>query len=472
MKKEEMRLIPYCMYRKYIIIILCLFCGYIGQTQKSFSLDEAISYAVENSCEMAVAALDIKAADAEIDEFKSIGLPQVNGRIDYNYYFYSPINPVEDFVTPAVFNVLVQEFPNEVMPPTTGPETFEFSFFTRNNLSANVDATMLLFDGSYLVGLQAANVFKELSIKKTAIKEEEIRAAVTKAYMNILISEENEKTIDKNIENITKSYDEVNAFYESGFMERLDVDRIRLSLELVKAEKEKIKDFKNITYDLLKFQMNYPLDEELTISENLDDLVNKFNTEVNDNYAEIDYNKKAQYAEILKGQELNELNIKRLKKGYLPSVLARAGVSEQLQRDNLFDSSESGFLPTVYAGLAINVPIYDGNLKKSQIQQAEIEFEKTNLLKGEFERSVKLQVKSAYSNFLIARKNLESRKRTLEIIEGIYDKTLVKFKEGVGSSIEVTQAETQLFDAQALHVNAIYDLLNSKTDLDIALGKL
>ena len=156
----------------------------------------------------------------------------------------------------------------------------------------------------------------------------------------------------------------------------------------------------------------------------------------------------------------------------MPSVLARAGVSEQLQRDNLFDSSESGFLPTVYAGLAINVPIYDGNLKKSQIQQAEIEFEKTNLLKGEFERSVKLQVKSAYSNFLIARKNLESRKRTLEIIEGIYDKTLVKFKEGVGSSIEVTQAETQLFDAQALHVNAIYDLLNSKTDLDIALGKL
>ena len=107
MKKEEMRLIPYCMYRKYILIILCLFCGYIGQTQKSFSLDEAISYAVENSCEMAVAALDIKAAEAEIDEFKSIGLPQVNGRIDYNYYFYSPINPVEDFVTPAVFNVLV-----------------------------------------------------------------------------------------------------------------------------------------------------------------------------------------------------------------------------------------------------------------------------------------------------------------------------------------------------------------------------
>ena len=464
--------IPSLMHKRLGFTIIFIVGFLVGHTQKSFSLEGAIAYAIEHRCEIEVAALEVKSAEAEINEFKSIGLPQVNAKIDYNYYFYSPINPIEDFITPAIFGVLVQEFPGQVTPPTTEPETFEFSFFNRHNLSANIDASMLLFDGSYLTGLEAAKVFKELSKKKVSVKEEEIRAAVTKAYMNILITQENEKTIDKNIENISKAYEEVQAFYASGFMERLDVDRMLLSLESVKAEKEKIKDLQDITYDFLKFQMNYTLSEEISVTEDLEDLVNKFNTEINDEYTEIDYGNKAQYSEIEVGRQLNELNLERLKKEYLPNIVARAGASEQLQRNNLFDSSQAGFLPTVYAGLAVNIPIYDGNLKKSQIQKAEIELQKTNLMKGEFERSVKLQVKTAYSNFKVAKKTLETRKRTLNITEGIYDKTLIKFKEGVGSSIEVTQAETQLFDAQALYVNALYDLLTSKTDLDIALGKL
>ncbi len=472
MKKEEMSSMQYLGPRLRLTLFAIIISTIGVSAQKSFSLDEAIEYAIENSCEMEVANLDIKRAEAEILEVKSQGLPQINGRLDYNYYFLTPINPVEDFITPAVYGVLLEEFPGEVSAPTTDPEVFEFSFFTRNNLSANIDASMLLFDGSYLTGVKAAKVFKDLSLKKVAIKEEEIRSAVTKAYMNILIAQENEKTLDKNIENISTAYKEVNAFYESGFMERLDVDRVLLSLETVKTEKDKIKDYLGITYDLLKFQMNYPLDQELTINEDLEDLINKFNTEVNETYTEIDYSRKAQYAEILVGRELNELNIERLKKGYLPSVRARAGISEQLQRNNLFDGNEAGWLPTAYAGLAVNVPIYDGNLKKSQLEKAQLDLQKTDLLKGEFERSIQLQVKSAYSNFQIAKKTLENRKKTLAIVEGIYDKTLIKFKEGVGSSVEVTQAETQLFDAQSKHVSALYELLTTKTDLDIALGKL
>ena len=186
MKKEEMSLILSLMHKRLGLILFCLLGYFIGHTQKSFSLDEAIAYAIDNSCEVAVAALEVKSAQAEVDEFKSVGLPQVNGRLDYNYYFYSPINPIDDFVTPAVFSVLVQEFPGEVQAPTTDPETFEFSFFNRNNLSANVDATMLLFDGSYLTGLKAARVFEELSRKKISVKEEEITTTIF--LLNIYIS--------------------------------------------------------------------------------------------------------------------------------------------------------------------------------------------------------------------------------------------------------------------------------------------
>ena len=170
--------IPSLMHKRLGFTIIFIVGFLVGHTQKSFSLEGAIAYAIEHRCEIEVAALEVKSAEAEINEFKSIGLPQVNAKIDYNYYFYSPINPIEDFITPAIFGVLVQEFPGQVTPPTTEPETFEFSFFNRHNLSANIDASMLLFDGSYLTGLEAAKVFKELSKKKVSVKEEEIRACL------------------------------------------------------------------------------------------------------------------------------------------------------------------------------------------------------------------------------------------------------------------------------------------------------
>lgn len=442
------------------------------QAQTTFTLEEAIDYALKNSRQAKMTDLEVAQADAEIAEVKSRGLPQVNAGVDYNYYFYTPVNPVEDFITPAIYGVLQQEFPGEVTEPTGDPQIFQFSFFPKNNLTARIDGSMLLFDGSYLTGLKAARLFKDLRMKRKSIVEEEIRSQVTKAYMNILITKENLNTLADNIENINSSLREAAAFYENGFMEQLDVDRINLSMESVKTEEERLKNYLEITHELLKFQMNYPLQEELTISENLEDLIAVMQTEVDENYAKVNYNDKAQYSEIKLGLEMNKLNIERLEKGFLPSLSARAGISESLQRNKLFDSSEAGWLPTVYAGLALNVPITDGKLKKSSIQKAELELEKNNLLKSEFERGVDLQVKTAYNNFKSSKKTLDNRKRSLEIVESIYQKTQIKFKEGVGSSLEVTQAEMQLFDAQAKYINALYDLLNSKTDLDIALGKL
>jgi len=451
---------------------LCLFIISQAHAQQSFSLDEALDYALENCTQLKIRNIEVKQADAEIAEVKSVGLPQVNAGIDYNYYVYSPVNPVEDFITPAVYNVLLQEFPNEVTAPTGDPQIFEFSFFPRNNLTASIDGSMLLFDGSYLTGLKAARLFKELSMKKKGIIEEEIRTSVTKAYMNILIAQENQKTIKNNIANIESSLREAKAYYENGFMEQLDVDRINLSLESIRTENERITDYLKITHDLLKFQMNYPLNEDLSITENLEDLVLKFQAEVNHQYAEVNYSDRAQYAEIEMGLEMNKLNIERLEKGYYPSLRARAGISQSLQRNNLFDSNEAGWLPTVYGGLALNVPILDGKLKKSSIQKAELELKKNTLLKSEYERGIDLQVKNAYNNFMTSKNTLDNRKKSMGIVQSIYDKTQIKFKEGVGSSIEVTQAEMQLFDAQSKYINALYDLLNSKTDLDIALGKL
>jgi outer membrane protein TolC len=440
--------------------------------QQKFSLQEAIDYGLKNHSEIKMANLDIQDAEAQITEFRSIGLPQVNGSINYQYYMAAPVNPIEDFITPAVYAVLEEEQVAGVNPFQGPPETFEFSFFQKNNLSANLNASWLLFDGSYLTGLRGAKMFRDLNRKAIDVKEEKLRADITKAYMNILIAVENKKTLEKNIQNITQSLNEAQSFYENGFLEKLDVDRVLLSLENVSTEKEKIDQLIEISYNLLKFQMYYPLDLEIEISEDLETLVNLFKIEDIKTDENVDFNKRAEFAQIEMGADLNTLNIERLKKGYLPSVMAKANYNQTLQRQDLFNGDEIGFIPQSSVSLGINVPIYDGSQKKGQIQQAKIEQERLDLQKSEFKRGVTLQVKTAQMQYINAKKTLQNRERALEIVQGIYDKTQIKFKEGVGSSLEVSQAESQLFSAQANHINALYDLLITKTDLDIALGNI
>lgn len=440
--------------------------------QENFSLQQAIDYGLRHHSEIKMANLDIEDAEAQITEFKSIGMPKVTGGINYQYYIARPVNPVEDFITPSVYAVLEEEQVAGVDPYQGPPETFEFSFFQKNNLSANIDASWLLFDGSYLTGLRGARMFRDLNKKSIDVKEEKLRADITKAYMNILIAEENKITLEKNIQNITKSLNEAEAFYKNGFLEKLDVDRILLSLENVTTEKDKIEQLIEISYNLLKFQMSYPLNQQIKISEDLETLVNLFKVEDINTEEAVNYNNRAEYAQIEMGSDLNKLNIERLKKGYLPNIMARANFNESLQRDNLFDGDAIGFIPQASVSLGINVPIYDGNQKKGQIQQAKIEQERLDIQKSEFERGVSLQVKTAQLQYLNAKKTLENRERALEIVQSIYDKTQIKFKEGVGSSIEVSQAESQLFAAQANRINALYDLLITKTNLDIALGNI
>lgn len=442
-----------------------------NNAQPTFTLNEAIDYALQNSNDIKLAQMEIREADSQIIEYRSIGLPKLDASVNYQYYFQVPVQPVEDFVGPAVYGILAQEF-DEIMPPQGPPEVFEFSFFRRNNLSGNLDASWLLFDGSYLTGLKAAKLFKELTAKKVDVKEEEIRAKVTKAYMNILIAQENKLILEDNIDNVAKALREARAYYESGFMEQLDVDRLALSMENLETEYAKVDEMIALSYNLLKFQMNYPIHQEISISEDLQLIVDRLSIENADLSQSIDYHDRAQYSEILSGIELNKLDVERLKKGYLPNVMARANYNQSLQRDDLFDSNELGLIPAGSVSLALNIPIFDGLQKKGQIQQAKIRVDKLDLQKTEFERAVSLEVKNAKLQYSSAKKTLNQRKRALETINNIYDKTIIKFNEGVGSSVEVTQAENQLYEAQGNYINALYDLLISKTNLDIALGKL
>lgn len=453
-----------------LLILLFSFSIIKLDAQTKFSLEEAVGYGLTHHIQLKMNDLDYQSAEHTIREYKSIAMPKLNGGLDYSYYLAVPAQPVEDFISPSVYGVLFQE---EVIPKKDlgAPETFEFSFVQPNVLTASLGASIQVFDGSYLYGLKAAKTYKDLVKKEREQSVQEIKATVTKAYMAILIAEKNREVVAQNITVLEKSLSDIEAVYESGFAESLDVDRMKLSLETLQTQVGNLDQLIQLSYNLLKYQMNYPIDEPIMVSDNLEQMVEKITVDDVNLNEPIDVRNRAEFGVIEIGQKLNKLDLKRTKAGYLPTANAFVNVQESLQRSNLFDNEEVGWLPTAVVGISLKAPIYDGGMKSAHMENIKVKMEKTNLQKNDLARAIELQARNAQLSIINAKNTVAYTKKNLELSERIYEKSRIKFNEGVGSSIEVTQAESDLYQAQANYINALYDLLNAKTDYNLAIAK-
>ena len=438
--------------------------------QEEFSLDQAISYAIENNKSLRAKKLDVEDAEADIDGYASIAYPQITGGVDYQYYFEVPAQPVPDFITPSVYGILFQEgvIPSRDLGP---PTVSQLSFFQPHNLTGKIDASIQVYDGSYRYGLKGAKMYRDLIKKEINASAYEVKSMVTKAYLNCLITDENITIVEDNLSVVSKSLDELKAMYEEGFVESLDVDRMQLSFDNLNTSLTNLTEVSKLSRNLLKFQMGFPISEEIVLTEDLELIVNELSLTLASDI-EIDFSKRPEYEVIEKGIEINELDYLRNRATYLPTVRAFGSFQRSLQRENLFDSDEAGWIPTSLAGLSINIPIYDGGNKRSKIEKTKIRAQKLMLQKEEFQSGVRMQVSNSYISLINAFNTLENTRSSLEMNESIYERVNIKFREGVGSSVEVTQAESSLYQAQADYINAIYDVVNAKTDLDIALGEL
>jgi outer membrane protein len=249
----------------------------------------------------------------------------------------------------------------------------------------------------------------------------------------------------------------------------LDVDRLDLSLSNLKSEYEMVGRQVELAYNVLKFQMNYPLYEAIGLSDSLNSMMEE--------PSEADLNAKPNFdnrfeAQILKQSEyLNELNVKRYKMGYAPSVSAFFTNQYQIQRNNLFDKDEAGFFPITIVGASVNVPIFDGFNKDSKIKMAEIDRKKINLQLKQFELASTLELENARVAYKNAKERLTNQQKNLGLAERILNTTKIKYKEGIGSSMEITTAEQELYRTQANYMNAVYDVAVAIADLERILGK-
>jgi outer membrane protein TolC len=379
----------------------------------------------------------------------------------------------------AVYGILAQEgVKNGTGGAITGPPApdpnapkaapVKVSFAQTHSITPSITVSQLVYSGSYNVALRAANYYRELVDKQLISKKAEIRNQVIEAYVPNLLINESVKMLDKNIANLEKLLTETKAINKAGFVENLDIDRLTLSLENIKTERENIVRQKEIVLNALRFVMGMPINEKLDVKDDLTSLFQTANPQALE--GAIDYTKRPEYNTVLAGEKLQNLNIELTKSAGLPTVAAFANYQYGIQGNNLFKADEHFWLPQGVVGAKVSMPIWGGNGNKYAMQRAVIASEMTKNQKMELERGITLQVANARVFYKNATIRVESQKKNLALAERIYNTTKIKYKEGVGSSIEIIQAETALYQTQQNLIQAQYDVLKAKLDLDKALG--
>ena len=438
--------------KKTILVFLstCFFLLTNAQEKTmNLSLKEAIDFAIENSYNTKAAANDIKVAKETVWETTTIGLPQINGAVDYQKYLKLPVTLL-DFDNDGV---------NE-----------EFIFVQKQNVNASVTLSQLLFDGSYLVGLQASKTY--LKISKQAKEKTELvtREAIINAYGNVLVAEKSIEILKRNNAVNNRILKEAKIGYENGLTEQEDVEQFEIikgNLENNIRATERLRD---IAYKLLNISLGNSIDTKLVLTDNLESLV-LANTNLNLLVEEFVLDNHIDFKIAQNDRESKRLMMKLEKSKNLPSLSAFVNYGTQaFSEDFSFFKGEQRWFQSSLFGVSLNVPIFSSFGRKAKIAQTKINLETADIRLEETKQRLSLAAESAKSDYQLSIDNYETAKKNLNLAERIEKKQQIKFDEGITTSFDLLQAQNQLYTQQNNYVQAMLNIIATKATLENALN--
>jgi len=452
-----------------LIIAGALLCGiavksYAQQAPRdsayNFTIQDCINYAYQHQDSVLNSGLDVKSAEYKIRETIGQGLPQVNGVASFQDYIQPPATVGPPFAS------LLSGTPSNPNAPLT---KYPFGAVKYNN-TFSVQASQLLFSGTFLVGLQAVKTFKELSQRSLVRAKIETNVNVTKAYYQVLVSNEQIKLLDANISQLKQQLDETTQQNKQGFAEAIDVDRLSVQYNNLVTNRDNIIRSLTLNYQMLKFQMGMPIYQQLTLKDQLSDI--NLNQQVVQNALDTSfYHNRIEYSLLETNIKLNQLNVKSKKAEYLPTFTASGSYGGTFQ-ENQFRYLYDHTYPSSYVGVNLNIPIFSGGQRNNQLKQLEINVQKAENNLNDAKNAFNLQASSANITYFNSTQSLTTQKRSRELAQEVLRVAKIKYEQGVGSSIEVTQAETDLENADNQYIQALYNVLISKVDLDQAYGRI
>lgn len=440
----------------------------LGQAQQVFSLEECVQYAIENNVNVKNERLNQGIARAQTGETMAQGLPQLNaaGNLTYNIQRQTNFLPGE-------------------LAGQTGFIPVQFGTPYQSNVS--LSASQLIFDGSYFVGLRAAKVFKEFADKNVVKARIDVAEATALAYYGVLVAEERLELLRANLGRLDSLYRETRAMQQQGFAEAIDVQRIKVNLNNTQTEFQNVQRSLQINQNALKFQMGFPLDRPIELAENIEDFSNVSQMLVQD----FEYADRIEYQQLGVNRELAKLDIQQTKSEYLPTLSAFFNYGYNAGRESLGDLFEPTVLQQTDSlgnivnqrtvntwngfasvGLNLNIPIFDGFLKANTIRRKKLAARQVENEIINLEQAIELEAEQARITLVNSLQSLEIQLENRELAQEVFRVTKIKYQEGVGSNLEVVEAESALKEAETNYFQSLYDALVARVAYEKATGTL
>ena len=459
-----------------LLLIIFSVSGIAQKADLSFSLIQAIEYAQQNNATLKAADLQIKAAEEKKWETISIGLPKVDATIGYNNWIKQQVSliPAAAFDnTQSIINVVNNYFDaNQINNNVSQAEgLIPIRFGTKQSMDANLSLRQLIFDGSYFVGLKSVQIYVDIEEglrNKTSV---ELKKSTTEAYGNVLLAKESIRIIKGNIEILKSTIKEVQKLYENGLTEEENLEQLQITLAILESSlKNNIIQEKG-ALQLLNLILGIDINKPIILSDDFEELI-KNNLDLSIILNNNNIKKSSDYLIRENDKVSKELLILYEKSKLLPKINAflNSGYSGYSDTFNFTNKSQKWYGSTIF-GLKMDIPIFSSAEQLSKINRAKIDLEKSILLLDEFEKKLSIQVNIAKGNYQFAVEEYFNQKRNLALAERIENKNKIKFIEGLSSSFELKEAQSQLYNSQQNYLMSMFNIISTKAKLESLISE-
>ncbi|HBE43717.1 MAG TPA: hypothetical protein DDW27_21495 [Bacteroidales bacterium] len=414
------------------------------------SVKEAQEYAVMNNKMVLTARSDVQASRAAIWEIISAALPQVsaNGSFMDNLKLMTTLLPGEFFGQPG-----------EKIPVTFGSQF---------NSSGSVEASLLLFNAPLYIGIETARLAGKLSEENLLRSELDTKESVSSAYFLILVSEKSLELLNANIADLNETLRSTRAMYQVGMAEATDVDQMVSNVTMVENSRSSLERTIELNYNLLRFQLGVHPSTRIVLTETLESLTDQINVEALLSQ-DFDHTRNVDYR-LVEGQEMiSSLALKSQQASVLPTIAGFYNYGTNGMGDKL---SDLRWFQNSVVGVQVSVPVFASGQRYAQIKKARINLEKAKTTKEMVTEQLLLQEKQLRYNLVNANLQYNSQLDNIEVAQRVYKSVENKYKQGMASSLELTQANSQFLQAENNYVSALLNLLQTKVALDKLLNNL
>lgn len=414
------------------------------------SLKEAQEYAIKNNKLMITSRMDVEASKIALWETISNALPQVSvsGSFTDNLKLMTTLLPGDFFGKPG-----------EKIPVTFG---------SKFNSGASVQASILLFNAPLYIGIETTKLAQKLSEKSLVKSELDTKESISSVYYLILISEKSLQILDGNIANLTETLKSTRAMFSAGMAESTDVDQMVSNVTMVEDTRSSMQRTIELNYNMLRFQLGVSAETKIVLSETLDNLTSQINIEPLLSQ-QFDHKKNVEYL-LIEGQEqMFSLALKSQKASVLPTLAGfynygTNGMGDKVNEQRWFQNSMTG--------LQVSVPIFGSGQRYSSIKKAQINLEKARTTKEMVTDQLLLQEKQLRYNLVNANLQYKSQMDNIEVAKRVYASMENKFKQGMASSLDLTQSNSLYLEAENNYISALMNLLQTKLALDKLLNNM